>query len=528
LDVAATGQALQGQAQATQGALAVTLNQTAAAAGQANTQTQTAVTGGLNQTQTAVTGSLAQTQTAVANSIGQTQTAVASAVGASATAQAQVASTAAAATQTASIVSITQTALAGLNITPTATATATPAAGMDQSIVFNQLGGVPVTARLPLRGDEYVRQDALLCFYRPVVRSIGMRPPLDLPEGPVTSAILGRAPLDLPMLPPAKPLAQAALSEVTISDVTLREGNSGLTTANFTVTLRVPSVFSPTTAFLTFQTLDGAAQAGQDYVAASGNLTINAGNTFGTVALRTISVPVVGDTLNEADENFFVRLTMPDTTGNPAVLVRDQGVGTILNDDTPPTPTFTATPSATATPTFTATPTATATSTPTPRAVPGGDVASCQPPTLSGVTYQQLPAVIEPPPVGPANSAPFHLLLASPAPNALVRDSIAVVNFQRNASEASVNVWYPGGEPSTYVLFALDERGEPVAVARRDAVDVPAVYQLNVRSVERPIRQLLIEARPSYAGDFGTNYRFAPNVPALLLRIDFRYTSAPR
>jgi hypothetical protein len=160
--------------------------------------------------------------------------------------------------------------------------------------------------------------------------------------------------------------------------------------------------------------------------------------------------------------------------------------------------------------------------------VPAGNLANCQPPSLDGVAYQQLQPVIEPPPVRGANSAPFHLLLGSNARGEVVRDSIAVVNFQRNASEASVNLWYPGGEPTTIVLFALDERGEPVAVARRDAVDVPAVYQLNVRSVERPIRQLLIEARPSPGGEFGPNYRFAPNLPALLLRLDFRYTSAPR
>jgi hypothetical protein len=160
--------------------------------------------------------------------------------------------------------------------------------------------------------------------------------------------------------------------------------------------------------------------------------------------------------------------------------------------------------------------------------VPSGSLATCQPPALRGVTYRQLQPVIEPPPVRGANSAPYHLLLGSSAGGDVVRDSIAVVNFQRNASEASVNVWYPGGEPTTFVLFALDERGEPVAVSRRDAVDVPAVYQLNVRSVERPIRQLIVEARPTAGGDFGPDYRFAPNVPALLLRLDFRYTSAPR
>src|SRR5205823_10911094 len=61
-----------------------------------------------------------------------------------------------------------------------------------------------------------------------------------------------------------------------------------------------------------------------DYVAASGTLTFPPGSTT-----QTIVVTVNGDTLNEANETFFVKLSSQVN----AALTDDQGVGAINNDD---------------------------------------------------------------------------------------------------------------------------------------------------------------------------------------------------
>jgi hypothetical protein len=69
-----------------------------------------------------------------------------------------------------------------------------------------------------------------------------------------------------------------------------------------------------------FQTADGTATAGQDYQPQSGKLTILAGSTS-----ATISVPIIADSVAEADETFTVNL------GNSlnATLATASGVGTI-------------------------------------------------------------------------------------------------------------------------------------------------------------------------------------------------------
>jgi subtilisin family serine protease len=108
-----------------------------------------------------------------------------------------------------------------------------------------------------------------------------------------------------------------------INDVSVTEGNSGTTTATFTVTL---SASSSQTVTVNFATADGSATAGSDYVAQSGSLTFDPG-----VTSRTISVTVNGDTLSEPNETFFVNLSGAVN----AVIGDSQGVGTILNDDSP-------------------------------------------------------------------------------------------------------------------------------------------------------------------------------------------------
>ena len=115
---------------------------------------------------------------------------------------------------------------------------------------------------------------------------------------------------------------------VSVNDVTLTEGNAGTTNAVFSVSL---SAASEQTVTVDYATADGTATAGSDYVATSGTVTFNPGQT-----VRTFNVAVNGDTTDEADENFFVNLS---NLSNATIgdITDAQGVGTITDDDAAPT-----------------------------------------------------------------------------------------------------------------------------------------------------------------------------------------------
>ena len=82
-------------------------------------------------------------------------------------------------------------------------------------------------------------------------------------------------------------------------------------------------------------TVDGTAQAGTDYAAGSGSLRFSAGETSGTV-----SVSVLGDSVDEPDETFTVRLL----NASGATLGDGAGTGTIADDDDAPVVTLVLTP----------------------------------------------------------------------------------------------------------------------------------------------------------------------------------------
>jgi hypothetical protein len=89
--------------------------------------------------------------------------------------------------------------------------------------------------------------------------------------------------------------------QLVINDVAVVEGDSGTKNAVFTATL---SAVTPDTVTVDYATANGSATAGTDYVATSGSLTFAPGTTT-----QTIIVPVLGDTVGEANELFFVNLT---------------------------------------------------------------------------------------------------------------------------------------------------------------------------------------------------------------------------
>jgi predicted outer membrane repeat protein len=115
--------------------------------------------------------------------------------------------------------------------------------------------------------------------------------------------------------------AYEAHRQLIVEDVTTTEGDSGFSTAYFTVTL-APAATQQTT--VSYTTADGTASAGSDYTAASGTLTFQVGQST-----RLISITVHGDTNDEVDETFTVHLS----NASGADIVDAQATCTIVDDD---------------------------------------------------------------------------------------------------------------------------------------------------------------------------------------------------
>lgn len=116
--------------------------------------------------------------------------------------------------------------------------------------------------------------------------------------------------------------AQPLLPMLSVDDVSLNEGNSGISTATFTVALSKPNSSSVTVAYAT---ADGTALVSDnDYKPASGTLTFAPGETS-----KTVTVNVIGDAKLEPDEVFSFVLTTPMN----ATLQRAIGTATIRNDE---------------------------------------------------------------------------------------------------------------------------------------------------------------------------------------------------
>ena len=108
---------------------------------------------------------------------------------------------------------------------------------------------------------------------------------------------------------------------IAIDDVSVVEGDRGTVDAVFTVSL---SVASTRTVRVRYATSDGTAHAGHDYTATAGTLTFRPG-----VVTRPIGVPVYGEHRREANETFYVNLSV----AVHATIADSQGLGTIVGDD---------------------------------------------------------------------------------------------------------------------------------------------------------------------------------------------------
>lgn len=182
----------------------------------------------------------------------------------------------------------------------------TAAAGSDYgprsgTRIFNP-GQVSQTITIPVNGDTTGEADET--FFIVLSDPIGAI----IARGTGMGTILND---DGPPVPPS----------LSINNQTVTEGDSGLNTAIFTVTL---SSASQQTVTVDYFTSDGSAKAPGDYEFVSGTITFNPGQTS-----RTIAVPVAGDTVAEPTENFFVNLLNPVN----ATVATAQGTGTINDND---------------------------------------------------------------------------------------------------------------------------------------------------------------------------------------------------
>lgn len=113
--------------------------------------------------------------------------------------------------------------------------------------------------------------------------------------------------------------------QLSIADAAADETDAGNTSLVFNVTLSESAAEAVTA---DYATLAETASAGSDYVAASGQINIAAGETSGS-----IEIAVLGDQLDEDDETFGVTLSNPS---NNAVLLDAAATGTIRDDDSTP------------------------------------------------------------------------------------------------------------------------------------------------------------------------------------------------
>ena len=118
-------------------------------------------------------------------------------------------------------------------------------------------------------------------------------------------------------------VAAQAAPTVSVGNVNLIEGDTGTQAVMFPVTVQATGG----NVTVDYQTADGTATAGSDYIATFG--TLNFGPAGGT---QMVAVLVNGDFRFEGDETFFLQLT--NVTG--AAIDSGSGIATIANNDVAP------------------------------------------------------------------------------------------------------------------------------------------------------------------------------------------------
>ncbi|AFZ11436.1 Na-Ca exchanger/integrin-beta4 [Crinalium epipsammum PCC 9333] len=115
------------------------------------------------------------------------------------------------------------------------------------------------------------------------------------------------------------------LPTLSVSNISLSEGDDGNTSVVFTASLSEPSLRTVTA---NYSTTDGTATSGKDYTISNGTITFAPGETS-----QTIIIPIIGDRIDEDDETFLIKLR--DVTN--AAIANTRASATIIDNDLPPT-----------------------------------------------------------------------------------------------------------------------------------------------------------------------------------------------
>ena len=189
-----------------------------------------------------------------------------------------------------------------------ATQAGTATAGSDFTAATGTLnfaaGEVSKTVAITVRGDTLVEADEAFSLLLRTAQGA------TIADGTGLGTILND---DLPPM------------TLSIADAQVTEGDAGTKQMLFTVAL---SRAATSAVSVTYATQAGTATAGTDFNAASGTLNFALGETS-----KTIAVTILGDTDVEANET--LSLLLGTVTG--ATIADGTGLGTITNDDVPPT-----------------------------------------------------------------------------------------------------------------------------------------------------------------------------------------------
>jgi hypothetical protein len=155
-------------------------------------------------------------------------------------------------------------------------------------------------------------------------------PPLQMRmfHGPVRRLLTGTVVAALLVVAVPAPATAAPTPNVTITDVAVTEGTGGTVNANFIIQAS-PSPRLCCALQVSWATASGSATAPADFTASSGTVTLTKAS-----ASKVVSVPVIGDALNEANETFVVNLT--NLVGSPGTIGDAQAVATITDNDPVP------------------------------------------------------------------------------------------------------------------------------------------------------------------------------------------------
>ena len=120
------------------------------------------------------------------------------------------------------------------------------------------------------------------------------------------------------------PAGAAEVNGVRVSDATVVEGNSGTSSAVFTITYKNTTLGIER---VSYETRALSAESVDDFTPQAGTITAVRGQR-----IYTVTVPVTGDEFDEPNEIFELRLH----TSENAAIGDGVGVGEIINDDGPP------------------------------------------------------------------------------------------------------------------------------------------------------------------------------------------------